>query len=65
MNYLLEALVKKLEGDMHVAQANIMVYVRNSAGIGEHTDIVESIEKEVAKLADAADKIEAIKTYCK
>ena len=49
MNYLLEALIKKLEGDMHVAQANIMVYVRNSAGIGEHTDIVESIEKEVAK----------------
>jgi ribosomal protein L7/L12 len=65
MNYLLEALIKKLEGDMHVAQANIMVYVRSPAGIGEHTDIVESIEKEVAKLADAADKIEAIKTYCK
>jgi len=65
MSFLLEALIKKLEGDMHVAQANIMVYVKNASGIGEHTDIVESIEKEVAKLAEAADKIEAIKTYCK
>tara|TARA_B100000927_G_C16111429_1_gene327366 strand:+ start:100 stop:306 length:207 start_codon:yes stop_codon:yes gene_type:complete len=63
MNYLLEALIKKLEGDIEVAKANIMVYHRNPAGIGEHSDIVESIEKEVEKIADAHDKIEAIKHY--
>tara|TARA_Y100001937_G_scaffold55310_1_gene76237 strand:+ start:3336 stop:3542 length:207 start_codon:yes stop_codon:yes gene_type:complete len=63
MNYLLEALIKKLEGDIEVAKANIMVYHRNPAGIGEHSDIVESIEKEVEKIADAHDKIEAIKRY--
>lgn len=63
MNYLLEALIKKLEGDIEVAKANIMVYHRNPVGIGEHSDIVESIEKEVEKIADAHDKIEAIKRY--
>ena len=63
MNYLLEALIKKLEGDIEVAKANIMVYHRNPAGIGEHSDIVESIEKEVEKIADAHDKIDAIKRY--
>lgn len=63
MNYLLEALIKKLEGDIEVAKANIMVYHRNPAGIGEHSDIVESIEKEVEKIADAHDKIEAIKRH--
>ena len=63
MNYLLEALIKKLEGDIEVAKANIMVYHRNPAGIGEHSDIVESIEKEVEKIADAHDKIEAIRQY--
>ena len=65
MNYLLEALIKKLEGEIVVAHANILVHQRNTVGIGEHIDIVETIEKEVEKIADAHDKIEAIKTYCK
>ena len=59
---LLEALIKKLEGDIAVAEANINVYVKSSIGIGEHSDIVETIEKEVEKLANAQDKIEAIKS---
>jgi CRISPR/Cas system CSM-associated protein Csm2 small subunit len=63
-NFLLKALIKKLEGEIEVAKANILVYQRNSAGIGEHSDFVETIEKEVEKIADAHDKIEAIKTHC-
>tara|TARA_Y100000114_G_scaffold128015_1_gene124911 strand:+ start:314 stop:550 length:237 start_codon:yes stop_codon:yes gene_type:complete len=65
MNYLLEALIKKLEGEIEVHKANVMVYVKNPAGIGEHSDIVESIEKEIEKIADAEDKIEAIKNNFK
>ena len=60
---LLEALKKKLEGEIAVAVANIEVYQSNAAGIGEHSDVVETIEKEVQKIADAHDKIEAIKQY--
>ena len=63
-NFLFKALISKLEGDIEVARANIKVYERQSVGIGEHIDIVETIEKEVQKIADAHDKIEAIKTYC-
>ena len=60
-HFLLKALITKLEGDIEVAKANILVYIRQSVGIGEHIDIVETIEKEVEKIADAHDKIEAIK----
>ena len=60
-HFLLKALITKLEGDIEVAKANILVYTRQSVGIGEHIDIVETIEKEVEKIADANDKIEAIK----
>ena len=63
MNYLLEALKKKLEGEIEVAKANIMVYRKNAAGIGEHSDIVEAIEVQIAKIADADDKIEVIDKY--
>lgn len=62
MSFLLEALVKKLEGEIEVAKANITVYTRSSVGVGEHSDIVETIEKEVAKIAEAQDKINTIKS---
>jgi hypothetical protein len=61
IHFLLQALITKLEGEIEVAKANIKVYTRQSVGIGEHIDIVETIEKEVAKIADAHDKIEVIK----
>ena len=64
VHFLHKALIKKLEGEIEVAKANILVYTRQSVGIGEHIDIVETIEKEVEKIADAHDKIEAIKTHC-
>jgi hypothetical protein len=65
MNYLLEALCAKLEGEIAVAKANVMVYQKNSAGIGEHSDIVESIETQIGKIAEAEDKLETIKKHFK
>ena len=63
MNYLIEALVKRLEGEIAVAKANIDVYTKNSAGIGEHPDIVEAIETQVAKIAEAEDKLNVCKSH--
>lgn len=63
MNYLIKALVKKLEGEIEVAKGNVLVYVRNSVGIGEHGDIVETIEKEIAKIPEAEDKLEVCKNH--
>jgi|TARA_B100001939_G_scaffold12656_1_gene10983 uncharacterized protein (DUF362 family) len=63
MNYLLDALCKKLEGEIAIYKANILTYQRNSVGIGEHPEIVEAIELQVAKLAEAEDKLGAIKRH--
>ena len=61
MNFMLEALIKKLEGEIAIAKANILVYVRSSTGIGEHPEVVEAIETQVTKIAEAQDKINTIK----
>ena len=63
MNYLLDALCKKLEGDIAVSFANIKAYERQVVGIGEHPEIVQAIEMEVTKLAEAEDKLEAIRKH--
>lgn len=57
---LMEALVKKLEGEIAVAKANVEVYLNSSVGIGEHPDIVEAIETQVSKIAEAEDKLEIV-----
>jgi hypothetical protein len=63
MNYLIKALVKKLEGEIAVAHANIEVYKKNPAGIGEHSDIVEAIEVQIAAIAEAEDKLNVCNSH--
>lgn len=57
---LLQALKKKLEGDVAVAKANILIYKEKSVGIGEHPEIVQAIEMEIGKMAEAQDKLNTV-----
>ena len=57
---IVKALKKKLEGDIERSKCNINVYLNQSVGIGEHIDIVETVEKELTKLAEAEDKLETL-----
>ena len=57
---ILQALRKRYEADIATALANIEVYNTNSTGIGDHADIVSAVDGEVTKLANAADKLNAL-----
>ena len=57
---IVRALKKKLEGDIEKSKCNIKIYLEQSVGIGEHIDIVETVEKELTKLAEAEDKLETL-----
>jgi ABC-type amino acid transport substrate-binding protein len=51
------------EGELERAKTNIMVYMAQSVGIGEHSDIVEAIQEELDKMAAASDRIEMLDKY--
>ena len=42
---------------------NVEVYLKNSAGVGEHPDILEAIEKELAVIAQYHDQLEVLEKY--
>jgi hypothetical protein len=60
---LVEALKSHARGHIDKHLANIEVYLQNAAGVGEHPDIVEAIEKELDIVAQYHDQLEVIATY--
>ncbi len=60
MEYILEALKKKYEGDIAVAGANVAVYTHNAAGIGEHSNIVQAVDEQISLIAEAQDKLNVL-----
>ena len=57
---LKEALSLFYLGQIAAANANINVYLNHPAGIGEHTDIVASIDSEIEKAAHAQEKLDYV-----
>ena len=58
---LYQAEMAKLEAERIENIAILKVYFNNPVGIGEHPDLITEIDKYVDKLANATDKIEALK----
>ena len=56
-----EALATKYEADIKIAKATLEVYFKNSVGIGEHSDLLEELDKWVEKLASAEEKLETLR----
>ena len=62
---ILAAAKKHAEAEIDLHKANIEVYMRQVVGIGEHSDIVETIQKELDKMATAHDRLEMLNKYFK
>jgi len=58
-----ESLVAHAEGHIKKHSANVEIYLNNSIGIGEHSDIIETIEKELQMIAKYDDQLEVLKKY--
>ena len=60
---LVKAARMHAEGELERAKTNILVYMNQSVGIGEHSDIVEAIQEELDKMAMAEDRIEMLNKH--
>ena len=57
---MLDAIVAKAQGHVEVHKANVEINLSNPAGIGEHSCVVESLEKEICEIAKYQEIIETI-----
>ena len=60
---IISALRARYEADMLEADATINIYLNSSVGIGEHPQHLDEINKLLAKIAEAKDKLEALEDF--
>ena len=59
MNYL-EAILQKLIGQRAIETQDLLVYLNNPVGVGEHSNIGEEVESKIDKIDSLNSKIETI-----
>ena len=60
---ILEALEKKYNAEIAEADVTIKIYLENPVGIGEHPQIVEEADKQIAKICRNKEKLEELKNF--
>ena len=62
-NILLKAARSHAQGHVYKHVANIEIYLNQSVGIGEHSDIIEAIEIELAEISKYQDELDILDKY--
>ena len=60
---IIESLIGHAEGHIKKHKANIDIFLENPAGVAEHPDVLETIEKELKIIAEYDDQINMLKKY--
>ena len=60
-----DAMVAHAKGRIEKHVTNVQIYMEKAVGIGEHGDILETIEKELKVIAEYHDQLEVLEKYIK
>jgi len=63
--HIYDAMVAHAKGHIEKHATNVQIYMEKSVGIGEHGDILETIEKELKVIAEYHDQLEVLEKYIK
>lgn len=60
---LLKAVKSHAQGHIDKHIANVEIYLTQSVGIGEHSDIIEAIEVELEEISKYQDQLDIVEKY--
>ena len=60
---IIEALVANAEGNIAKHKMNVEVYLSNPVGVGEHSDILETVQTEIDKITHYEDQLATIRKH--
>jgi len=59
----IKAIKEHAKGHIAKHAMNVEVYLKNAAGVGEHPDILDAIDKELKVIAEYHDQLEVLDKY--
>jgi hypothetical protein len=59
----IQASIAHFEGHIQKHKVNVELLLSNATGVAEHPDIMETIEKELAIIAEYDDKLSVLRKY--
>ena len=60
---IIDALRKSYHGEIAKISANVEVFLEAHAGVGDHPDVVETIDKLIGEIAEYDDKLMALDSH--
>ena len=60
---IIKALREYYCGEIAKTKANIEIFLESHAGVGDHPDVMETIDKLVGEIAEFDDKLMALDTH--
>ena len=60
---MIEAIKKHAEGHIEKHKTNVEVLMQKPAGVAEHPDVLETIEKELKIIAEYDDELQMLDKY--
>ena len=60
---MISALLAHAQGDIQKHKMNVEVYLTNTVGIGEHSNVMEAIEEELNMIAKYEDQVSVLKKH--
>jgi hypothetical protein len=60
---IVDALEARYEAQIAEAEAKIKIYLEQSVGIGEHPQHLDEVDKLIAKIAEAEEKLGILEGY--
>ena len=60
---MIQALISDAEGQIQKAKMNVEVYFTNPVGIGEHPDVLGSIQDQLDIIAEQEERIQVINNH--
>ena len=60
---MIQALKNHAKAQIPKHKMNVEIYLQKAVGVGEHSDILETMEKELGKMAEYHDQLEVLDKY--
>jgi len=60
---IIDALRKSYHGEIAKISANVEVFLEAHAGVGDHPDVIETIDELIGKIAELEDKLMVLDTH--